>query len=58
MIASLDAYGRARSKVSGMGWAALMGYVDKKYRQILLFDDIEKLCGQMLETTTKGKMET
>lgn len=51
MIAALDAYGRARKNVSGLGWAAMMGWVDKKHRPILLFDDIENLTAQMLEVT-------
>jgi hypothetical protein len=49
MIAAIDAYGRTRKKVSGMGWAALMGAVDEKYRPFLLFDDIARLRSQMLE---------
>jgi hypothetical protein len=53
MIAALDAYSRARAKVSGLGWAQIIGYADKSYRQILLFDDIEKLAVQMLAATEK-----
>lgn len=53
MIAALDAYSRARKNVSGLGWAAMMGWVDKKHHPILLFDDIDQLTSQMLEVTNR-----
>lgn len=56
MIAALDAYGRARKKVSGKGWAEVMGWADEKYRPILLFDDIENLTKQMLEVTNRMRL--
>lgn len=51
MIAALDAFGRSRKNISGLAWAAMMGGVDKKYRPILMFDDMENLTAQMLEAT-------
>jgi hypothetical protein len=53
MVAALEAFGKARAKVSGLGWAQIVGYADKSYRPILLFDDIEKLAAQMLAATEK-----
>jgi hypothetical protein len=51
MIAALSAYDKARKEISGAGWAEVMGWVDDKYRPILLFDDIDNLAEQMLEIT-------
>ncbi len=48
MIAALEAFQKARTKMSGLAWAQLMGAVDKSYYPLLLFDDIDKLTAQML----------
>jgi len=48
MIASLEAFHKARARMSGLGWAQLVGAVDRSYYPLILFDDIDKLAAQML----------